>query len=43
MDVITRHVMHLPRTAVLGIKRKNGESLWLEIGAGSKISGSDSA
>lgn len=42
MDVVTRHVMHLPRTAVLGHKRKNGESLWLEIGAGSQIAASDS-
>jgi probable phosphoglycerate mutase len=42
MDVITRHVMHLPRTAVLGIKRKNGESIWLEIGSGSTITASGS-
>jgi 2,3-bisphosphoglycerate-dependent phosphoglycerate mutase len=41
MDVITRHIKHLPRTAVLDMKRKNGESVWLEIGAGSKISESD--
>ncbi len=43
MDVITRHVMHLPRTAVLGIKRKNGESLWLATGAGAQIAAVDSA
>lgn len=43
MDVITRHVMHLPRTAVLGIKRKNGESVWLEIGAGAQIAAVNSA
>jgi probable phosphoglycerate mutase len=42
MDVITRHIMHLPRTAVLGIKRKNGESIWLEIGAGSQIIATES-
>lgn len=33
MDVITRHILHLPRTAVLNMKRKNGESLWLEVTA----------
>ena len=31
MDVITRHIRKLPRGAVLGMKRKNGESLWLEV------------
>lgn len=41
MDVITRHIMHLPRRAVLGIKRKNGESVWLEIGAGAQIDSAD--
>lgn len=30
MDVITRHVNHLPREAILNMKRKNGEFLWLE-------------
>ena len=30
MDVITRHVQHLPRSAILGMKRKNMECLWLE-------------
>jgi probable phosphoglycerate mutase len=43
MDVITRHVMQLPRTTVLGIKRKNGESIWLEIGAGSMMSEGDAS
>jgi probable phosphoglycerate mutase len=42
MDVITRHVMQLPRTAVLGIKRKNGESIWLEIGPASQIIATES-
>jgi probable phosphoglycerate mutase len=31
MDVITRHLSGLPRTAVLDLKRKNGESIWLEL------------
>ena len=30
MDVITRHVGGLPRSAILNLKRKNGESIWLE-------------
>lgn len=30
MDVITRHVSALPRSAILSLKRKNGESIWLE-------------
>ena len=30
MDVITRHVGGLPRSAILTLKRKNGESIWLE-------------
>ncbi|WP_295441812.1 histidine phosphatase family protein [uncultured Thiodictyon sp.] len=29
MDAITRHIRRLPRTAVLDMKRKNGESVWL--------------
>ncbi|NCC28505.1 MAG: histidine phosphatase family protein [Gammaproteobacteria bacterium] len=33
MDVITRHVRQLPRTLVLDMKRKNGESLWLAVTA----------
>jgi broad specificity phosphatase PhoE len=30
MDVITRHIHGQPRGAILAMKRKNGESLWLE-------------
>lgn len=30
MDVITRHLGGLPRDAILSMKRKNGESVWLE-------------
>lgn len=33
MDVITRHVTGLPRNAILNMKRKNGECLWLEASA----------
>jgi probable phosphoglycerate mutase len=29
MDVVTRHISGLPRSAILGLKRKNGESLWV--------------
>lgn len=36
MDVITRHVANLPRNAILNVKRKNGECLWLEV-AGQSI------
>ena len=38
MDVITRHVRHLPCTAVLDMKRKNGESLWLTCTSESTLS-----
>jgi len=31
MDVITRHIRHLPRTEVLNMKRKNIERLWIEV------------
>lgn len=31
MDVITRHIMGLPRSAILNMKRKNGEGVWLEV------------
>jgi broad specificity phosphatase PhoE len=31
MDVLTRHVMGLPRSAILNMKRKNGESLWVSV------------
>jgi 2,3-bisphosphoglycerate-dependent phosphoglycerate mutase len=41
MDVITRHVRQLPHTAVLDMKRKNGESLWLAITPGSQFFESD--
>lgn len=30
MDVITRAICGLPRHAILNLKRKNGESVWLE-------------
>lgn len=36
MDVITRHINGLPRSAILNLKRKNGESIWLKV-AGSSI------
>lgn len=32
MDAITRHIKGLPRDAVLNMKRKNGESLWIDAG-----------
>jgi probable phosphoglycerate mutase len=35
MDVITRHIHHQPRSAILGMKRKNGESLWLAVSSDS--------
>ena len=31
MDVITRHIRGLPRSAILNMKRKNGEGVWLEV------------
>ena len=31
MDVITRHIQGLARETVLNLKRKNGESVWLEV------------
>jgi 2,3-bisphosphoglycerate-dependent phosphoglycerate mutase len=37
MDVATRHVRNLPRSTVLDMKRKNGESLWLEATAGTSF------
>lgn len=43
MDVITRHIKHLPRTTVLNMKRKNGESLWVETTTGSTIAESDAS
>lgn len=40
MDVVTRHVMGLPRSAILNLKRKNGESLWVNV-AGPAITHAD--
>lgn len=37
MDVITRHVAQLARSQVLNLKRKNGESLWLDVTAGGAV------
>lgn len=31
MDVITRHIAGLPRSAMLNMKRRNGECVWLEV------------
>jgi len=31
MDVVTRHISGLARNAVLNVKRKNGESVWVEV------------
>ncbi len=31
LDVLTRHIRGLPRSAMLGVKPKNGECLWLEV------------
>jgi len=31
MDVVTRHIGGLARNAVLNVKRKNGESVWVEV------------
>lgn len=33
MDVVTRHINGLARNAVLKLKRKNGESVWVEVTA----------
>ena len=33
MDVITRHVLGVPRDQALPMKRKNGESIWLLAGS----------
>lgn len=30
MDVLTRHIGGMPRSAILPLKRKNGESLWID-------------
>lgn len=37
MDVITRHIHGLARSAILNLKRKNGEFLWLDV-SGESIS-----
>lgn len=34
MDVVTRHIKGLPRNAILNMKRKNGESLWIAVHQG---------
>ncbi|MCK9283680.1 MAG: histidine phosphatase family protein [Rhodocyclaceae bacterium] len=39
MDVITRHLEGLPRSAILNMKRKNGESLWLAVNGPSIVPG----
>ncbi len=31
MDVITRHIAGLPRSAILNMKRRNGECVWLDV------------
>lgn len=31
MDVVTRHIHGLPRSAILNLKRKNGEGIWLKV------------
>lgn len=31
MDVITRHIAGLPRNAMLNMKRRNGECVWLDV------------
>ena len=31
MDVVTRHIGNLPRDAILGMKRKNGECVWVGV------------
>lgn len=41
MDVITRHVLHLPQTAILDLKRKNIECVWLTVAADEVIAESD--
>lgn len=41
MDVVTRHVRHLPRTAVLHLKRKNIEHIWVKVTAAHKLVSDD--
>jgi len=38
MDVVTRHIGGLPRNTILPMKRKNGESLWVEVSEGAVVS-----
>lgn len=38
MDAITRHIRQLPRDAVLNMKRKNGECVWVRVCAGPHFS-----
>lgn len=35
MDVVTRHIRGLPRGAILNMKRRNGEDVWVEATAAS--------
>ncbi len=39
MDVVTRHIGGLPRSAILNMKRKNGESVWVEVAGPSIVAG----
>lgn len=41
MDVVTRHVRHLPRTALLNLKRKNIEHIRVRVTAGTKLISDD--
>jgi probable phosphoglycerate mutase len=41
MDVITRHINHLPRDAILKLKRKNIESVWIEVHGHSTLHAAD--
>ena len=40
MDVITRHIRHLPYDAVLARRRRNGETLWIKVRPGVAIGAS---
>lgn len=39
MDVVTRHIGGLPRSAILNMKRKNGEGVWVETSGASIVAG----
>lgn len=39
MDVVTRHIGGLERGAILGMKRKNGESLWIDASGQALVAG----